>query len=69
MGAAQPKEIGTKQSVNLRTERQHFYTGICNTAGANASHDADAELAQGGFFFNSRGAKQMKCIARDIKKR
>ena len=39
----QPKEMGTQQSVNLRTERRHFGNGIW------ISHEADAELGQEGF--------------------
>ena len=59
--AYQPKDLGTKQSVNRRTERRHFYTRFCNAAGGYAPHEADAELAKGGFL-SSRGETQMKCI-------
>ena len=64
--AYQPNEMGTKQSVNLRTEWRQFYTIICNAAEGYASHEADAELAKEGFLI-SRCATQMRCIGRGSK--
>ena len=56
----QPKQMGTKQSVDVRTERRHFCNKICNAGEGHASHEADTELGQRkGFYLTRRSTDEL----------